>query len=100
MVRTELKQNYLSFYISIPTSFHGPPPENKSNSQASTKLWEGHSWQGLSLVVENGGYSLVGVHGLLIAVAFLFVEHRSPDSQVARGLSSCSIVVVPGLSCL
>jgi len=56
--------------------------------------------QGLSLVVENGGYSLVGVHGLLIAVAFLFVEHRSPDSQVARGLSSCSIVVVPGLSCL
>ena len=32
MVRTELKQNYLSFYISIPTSFHGPPPENKSNS--------------------------------------------------------------------
>lgn len=45
MVRTELKQNYLSFYISIPTSFHGPPPENKSNSQASTKLREGHSWE-------------------------------------------------------
>ena len=45
--------------------------------------------QGLSLVVENGGYSLVGAHGLLIAVASLFVEHGSPDSEVARGLSSC-----------
>ena len=29
----------------------------------------------LSLVAESGGYSLVAVHGLLIAVASL-VEHR------------------------
>ena len=30
----------------------------------------------LSLVAESGGYSLVAVHGLLIAVASLVVEHR------------------------
>ena len=31
---------------------------------------------GLSLVVANGGYSLVAVRGLLIAVASLVAEHR------------------------
>ena len=30
---------------------------------------------GLSLVMESGDYSLVAVHRLLIAVAFLVVEH-------------------------
>ena len=30
----------------------------------------------LSLVAVNGGYSPVVVHGLLIAVASLFAEHR------------------------
>ena len=30
---------------------------------------------GLSLVVANGGYSLVSVHGLLVAVASLVAEH-------------------------
>ena len=30
----------------------------------------------LSLVVVSGGYSQVGVHGLLIAVVSLVVEHR------------------------
>jgi len=32
--------------------------------------------QGLSLVAATGGYSLVVVHGLLIAVASLVLEHR------------------------
>ena len=31
---------------------------------------------GLSLVVLSGGYSLISVNGLLIAVAPLVVEHR------------------------
>ena len=31
---------------------------------------------GFSLAVASGGYSLVAVHGLLIAVASLAVEHR------------------------
>ena len=31
--------------------------------------------RGLSLVVENKGYSLVVVHGFLIAVASLVMEH-------------------------
>ena len=31
---------------------------------------------GLSLVAESRGYSLVVVHGLLIAVASLVMEHR------------------------
>ena len=30
----------------------------------------------LSLVLANGGHSLVGVQGLLIAMASLVVEHR------------------------
>ena len=30
---------------------------------------------GLSLVAASGGYSLVGVHGLLIKAASLVVEH-------------------------
>ena len=31
---------------------------------------------GFSLAAASGGYSLVAVHGLLIAVASLVVEHR------------------------
>ena len=31
---------------------------------------------GFSLVAVSRGYSLVGVHGLLIVVASLVVEHR------------------------
>ena len=31
---------------------------------------------GLSLVVASGGYSLVAVHGLIMAVASLVAEHR------------------------
>ena len=31
---------------------------------------------GFSLVAESGGYSLVGVHGLLIVVVSLAMEHR------------------------
>ena len=30
----------------------------------------------LSLVVESGGYSLIAVHGLLIVVASLTLDHR------------------------
>ena len=49
-----------------------------------------------SLVVERGGYSLVVVHGLLSAVAFV-VEHGLWVAQasvaVAHGLSSWA----PGL---
>ena len=30
----------------------------------------------LSLIADSGGYSLVGVHGLLIAAASLVVEYR------------------------
>ena len=47
---------------------------------------------GLSLVVVSGGYSLVVLHGLLIAVASLVAEHRLQGawaSVVVRGLSSC-----------
>ena len=33
-------------------------------------------FQGFSLIVVSGGYSLVAVHGLLIAVASLIGEHR------------------------
>ena len=48
----------------------------------------------LSLVVLSGGYSLIAVHGLLIAVASPVAEHRPQDTQasvaVARGLSHCS----------
>ena len=35
-----------------------------------------HCWVGFSLDEASGGYSLVGVHGLLVAVASLIVEHR------------------------
>ena len=47
---------------------------------------------GLSLIVEGRGYSLVGVHGLLITVASLVVEHRCWGTQ-------SSVVVADGLSC-
>ena len=35
-----------------------------------------HCYVGFSLVMEGGGYSLVAVRVLLIAVASLFAEHR------------------------
>ena len=35
-----------------------------------------HCCSGFSLVAASGGYSLVAVCGLLIAVASLVVEHR------------------------
>ena len=66
---------------------------------------------GFSLVAVSRGYSLVGVHGLLIVVASLVVEHRLQGTRAsvvaARGLSSCgsqalstgSVVVVHWLSC-
>ena len=60
--------------------------------------------QGLSLVVESGGYSLVVVRMLLIAVASCVAEHRLEGTRasavVALGLQSTGSVVVPhGLSC-
>ena len=52
---------------------------------------------GFSIVVMSRGYSLVAIHGLLIAMASLVVEPRlkgSCDSAAAtHGLSGCS----PGL---
>ena len=48
---------------------------------------------GFSLVVAKGSYSLVAVHGLLIAVASLVAEDRLLGMQAsvvsARGLSCC-----------
>ena len=48
----------------------------------------------LSLVVLSGGYSLIAVHGLLIAAASPVAEHRPQDTQasvaVVHGLSHCS----------
>ena len=46
---------------------------------------------GFSLVATSGGYSLVAVHSLLIAVASLFAEHRLYDTWA-------SAVAVQGLS--
>ena len=51
--------------------------------------------EGFSLDVESGSYSLslVALHGLLIAVAYLIAEHRlrhTASVDVARALSSCS----------
>ena len=46
---------------------------------------------GLSLVVESGGYSLVVVCGLLIAVASLVASHRL--------CTWASVIVMHGLSC-
>ena len=34
-----------------------------------------HCFEGFSLVVASGGYSLVAVHGLLTVVASLVAEH-------------------------
>ena len=52
-----------------------------------------HCCAGFSLVVAKGSYSLVAVHGLLIAVASLVAEDRLEGMQAsvvsARGLSSC-----------
>ena len=62
----------------------------------------------LSPVVVSSGYSLVGVCGLLVAVASLVVEHGLGGIQAsvvaAHGLSivasgTSSIVVVHGLRC-
>ena len=47
---------------------------------------------GLSLIVEGRGYSLVGVHGLLITVASLVAERRCWGTR-------SSVVVADGLSC-
>ena len=48
---------------------------------------------GFTLVAESGGYSLVEVHKLLIAVASLLVEHALKSSWASiaamRRLSSC-----------
>ena len=38
----------------------------------------------LSLVAASGGYSLVVVHGLLIAVASLVAEHRLQGTQLVQ----------------
>ena len=58
---------------------------------------------GFSLVAENGGSSLVAVHGLLIAVASLVAESRLWGTQAfvlaTGGLSSCSFQAV-GCVCL
>ena len=57
---------------------------------------------GFSLVEASGGYSVVAMHGLLIAVASLVVEHRLQGAWasvvvVPRLESTDSIVVVHGL---
>jgi len=39
--------------------------------------------QGFSLVVASGGYSLIVVHKLLIAVASLVAEHRLQGTQAS-----------------
>ena len=50
---------------------------------------------GLCLVVESGAYSLVEVHGLLIAVTSFGCRAQAPG---CRGFSTCgSVVVAPGL---
>ena len=50
---------------------------------------------GFSLVAESGGYPLVAVGGLLIAVSSLVVEYRLKEVPasvvVACELSSCSL---------
>ena len=43
-----------------------------------------HCFEGFSLVVASGGYSLVAVHGLLTVVASLVTELKP------EGFSSCS----------
>ena len=44
-----------------------------------------HCYLGFSLVAVSGGYSLVVVYRLLVAVASLIVEHRLQE----HGLGSC-----------
>ena len=51
-----------------------------------------HCCSGFSLVVASGGYPLVAVLRLLIAVAFLVAEHRLKGLQV-------SVVVAHRLRC-
>ena len=45
---------------------------------------------GFSLVATSGGYSLVAMHGLLIAVASLIAEHRlrscGPRANLLHGM--------------
>ena len=58
----------------------------------------------VSLISKNGGYSLVAMHWLLIAVASLVAEHRLYSTQASivmalRLQSTGSIVVVHELSC-
>ena len=56
------------------------------------------SWS-VSLVVGSGAYSLVAVHGLLVAVASLVVWGAQASVVVAHGLVSCGLRVLEhGLS--
>ena len=48
----------------------------------------------LSLVVASGGYSLVAVHGLLIAVASLVSEHRLLSTG-SVAVARCTGLVAP-----
>ena len=47
--------------------------------------------QSVSLVVESGGFSLIAVHGLPIAVAILSVCAAQASVVVARGLIGCGL---------
>ena len=63
-----------------------------------------HCCQGFSLVADSGGYSLVAVRRLLIAVASLVVEHRLQSMQAQQlwlqdSRGSGSEVVAHGRSC-
>ena len=49
---------------------------------------------GVFLAAASRGYSLVMVHGLLIAVASLLAEHRLQGAQASAG----SVVVAHGLT--
>ena len=59
----------------------------------SLLVWVFVAVRGLSLVVASGVCSPVVVHGLLIVVTFLVVEHglsgMRASAAVAHGLSSC-----------
>ena len=50
-----------------------------------------------SLVATSGGYSLVAVQGLLVAVSSLVAEHRLESVQAPVAAHMGSVVVVLGL---
>ena len=54
---------------------------------------------GLSLVAGSGGYSLVGVHGLIIVVTSLVSEQGLREAGDSPAAVLGSIVVVYRLSC-